>query len=615
MRQDFDNSHESTEASPLPCTTQAHEDDLRKENMDLKARLINLESRLDNLAVTLVQPESVASQLKEAEEDNTPASAFEASENLPAVTENDTTEQMRGVEYISSTQEPGGLLRNELHPFPPPLDSQSSTEVVTEIKVWLTLCEGACQKGDNDLTSKNGSTYNTWRFIIDDQQLIKVIEQTLGAYIEHMGLKRGNGNAYVKLQLGGEYNPVVLYWRLFTKLQASMSYEEHGRLYTRLCILLGYVRKYYPTMTQIQDEWDNDPGVQFKDLPVVFVAGTLFVANWFASDSLVVRKAPQVFKVSSVGIADEEFYVFGWVWDTNGSNSRPIRISYQFKIKPYRYAKPISQLPFYPIDYFKEDGRSGIDAIRCSRNYRSRRDLFQKFTSGIRAADTVLSYEGDVLQSNPTSEDSEDNMPGREVPMGPGMDRLVQVGVKQRNLRVNFSCIAILTREQIDGEIVVDIKNYVQKRTGPQCLGNRKAMSEPPICSCSLCEDANAKKWLESFDEETRVLVPWNDEVDVNDLLLAPRVFGFALSRKIWCQFELSKIKMVSVPYDPAFRRSLVLPDGVVESEFLDILHMVKYHTHVMGREPDKRIGDGVKGKGESLVLLFHGEYAPLSKR
>jgi hypothetical protein len=37
-------------------------------------------------------------------------------------------------------------------------------------------------------------------------------------------------------------------------------------------------------------------------------------------------------------------------------------------------------------------------------------------------------------------------------------------------------------------------------------------------------------------------LFPLEEKVDVNDLLLAPRVFGFALSRKIWCQFELNKI-------------------------------------------------------------------------
>lgn len=150
MKQGFDNSHESTEASPLPGTTQAHEVDLRKENTDLKARLINLESRLDNLAATLLQPESVASQLKEAEEDSTPTSAFEVSENLPAVIKNDTTEQLRGVKYISSTQEPGGLLKDEVHPFPPPLDAQSSAKVVTETKEWLTLREGASQKGDSN---------------------------------------------------------------------------------------------------------------------------------------------------------------------------------------------------------------------------------------------------------------------------------------------------------------------------------------------------------------------------------------------------------------------------------------------------------------------------------
>lgn len=209
-------------------------------------------------------------------------------------------------------------------------------------KECLTLFESASTRGDSESTSKSCVTYNIWSFYIADKELVNIIQRTLGAYFEHIGLKRGDKGIY--LQLVGEYNCLVLNWRLFIKLQESMSYEEHGRVYTRLCILLRYVRKYYPTMTQIQEDWESDSGVGFDNLPVCFVPGTLFVANWFASDSLVVRKAPQVFKVSSIGISDEggarSFRVFALIWDTNGTNARPVRISYYFNIKRYRYASP-----------------------------------------------------------------------------------------------------------------------------------------------------------------------------------------------------------------------------------------------------------------------------------
>ncbi|ROW07756.1 hypothetical protein VMCG_03439 [Cytospora schulzeri] len=339
-------------------------------------------------------------------------------------------------------------------------------------------------------------------------------------------------------------------------------------------------------MTEIEEEWENDPAVLFEDLPVVFTPGTLIVADWFTADSLDVPKSPQVFKISNYTITKREFWLDVWIWDSDGSNARPIRMLYRFKIESYRYAKPISQLPFYPVDFFKENGKSGLEAIRCSEQYRSRRFLFQKFTSGTREADKVLSYKDYVLQPKPPSEYvEEDDVPGSQghsVRMEPGVDRLIKV----------------------DGEIVIDIKNYKRKGTGLQYLGNRIALFLGPSCSCSLCVDENTKSWLESFDEAKSQP---QDELDVNDLLLAPRVFGYALSRKIWCQFELSKIQTVGVPYDPTFKNSLVLPDGVVESEFLDILHLVKYHTHVMGRNPDDRMGDSIKGKGESLILLFHG--------
>jgi hypothetical protein len=71
----------------------------------------------------------------------------------------------------------------------------------------------------------------------------------------------------------------------------------------------------------------------------------------------------------------------------------------------------------------------------------------------------------------------------------------------------------------------------------------------------------------------------------------------------------------MNVPYDPTLEKSLILPDGVEESEYQDILHMIKYHTHVMGKNPSERIGDGVQGKGEGLILLFHGKHTILGEK
>lgn len=403
--------------------------------MDLKARLIALENRLETLAGSLLESGRISSEVREVKEDNNSTIAvdtFEASSGSSASSEIDTIEQLRGIKYTSRVQEPGGFQKDEVHPHPPALNSQSSEEVDLHKKDWLTLVESASPEGDHDSRSNTRSMSNTWTFIIADKQLIKVIQETLGAYTEHMGSTRWDAK---ELTLTGDYNPLILNWRLFTKLQASMSFEEHGRLYTRLCILLGYIRKYCPTMTKLKEEWEKDPGVQFQDLPAVFIPGNLFVADWFGSDSFVVRKAPQVFKVSMVTSSsifrssNKDFNIFAWIWDSNGSSIRPIRTLYHFRIEPNKYAKPISQLPFYPIEFFEENGRFGLEAIRCSEQYHLRRELFQKFMSGTKEANTVLSYEGDVLQPRPLSEDSEDDMPGRHGRSR--MDRLVKVHMKR----------------------------------------------------------------------------------------------------------------------------------------------------------------------------------------
>lgn len=95
-----------------------------------------------------------------------------------------------------------------------------------------------------------------------------------------------------------------------------------------------------------------------------------------------------------------------------------------------------------------------------------------------------------------------------------------------------------------------------------------------------------------------------------NDLLLPPRVFGFALNRKGWCQFFLNRIHentMLEVSEDGAKVEGLVFPSKVKAEERRDIFKLVSSHARVISRTQDQRIADTIGGKGESLILLFHG--------
>lgn len=155
----------------------------------------------------------------------------------------------------------------------------------------------------------------------------------------------------------------------------------------------------------------------------------------------------------------------------------------------------------------------------------------------------------------------------------------------------------------MNNDIVIDARNYIRKGEGRRFLGNRPPNPFTAVCSCPLCQDSSTKQWLRSF--EIGQLSPPGD---VNDLLLAPRVLGFTLARKIWCQFALDKITTEVVENEGISDTDFILPEGLEKKDLEDITHMVKSHTQVMSQQPKDRIGDAIEGKGESLIFLFHGK-------
>lgn len=115
-------------------------------------------------------------------------------------------------------------------------------------------------------------------------------------------------------------------------------------------------------------------------------------------------------------------------------------------------------------------------------------------------------------------------------------------------------------------------------------------------------------------DIKSKVTRPSN----YNDLLLPPRLFGFALNRKEWGQFFLNDIERTEPAEMGEFEgemKGLILPDEVSKDEQRHIFTMVSNHWHVMAKPRSQRIADMIGGKGESLILLFHGMWSDLSKR
>ena len=122
------------------------------------------------------------------------------------------------------------------------------------------------------------------------------------------------------------------------------------------------------------------------------------------------------------------------------------------------------------------------------------------------------------------------------------------------------------------------------------------------ICTCSLCEDAATKEWAEAFNDGLDTLP------NTNDLLLAPRIFGYTLGKKLWCQFRIDRIRNITDYGKSGIGEALILPENMTEKEFSDIKGMIQNHSDAMSHPHNERFSDVIADKGESLILLFHGK-------
>ena len=149
------------------------------------------------------------------------------------------------------------------------------------------------------------------------------------------------------------------------------------------------------------------------------------------------------------------------------------------------------------------------------------------------------------------------------------------------------------------------MENYGRKGTGIRWMGALEPSDDTP-CNCDLCIDPETKRWQDDvFFKQS------NCSRSDNDMLLTPRLLGFSLGRKEWCQFWLSNITInqhISTETDEPGVEGIVLPETLSDEEKTDIYNMVLHHWDILARPRKKRVGDAIGGKGESLVLLFHGK-------
>ncbi|KAI9647993.1 hypothetical protein NHQ30_002621 [Ciborinia camelliae] len=423
--------------------------------------------------------------------------------------------------------------------------------------IWLKLTGNVDDVGLNS---------NSWTISIADPEILNLLKEILKDYIEHTGREKWDSKV---VSLSEVRNPIVMYWKKFLEKQSSLPAETNALLRHRFRILLDTHQNICPDLVKLQQFRDTYTTIKFNELDTLIIPGSLVVTNWSHSDSQDVHEAPQVLKVNDVQFgSDCSLIITAWLWDWDGKSL--VRNMYNFTIQPFDDNMAILNLPIYPVDFFTHGGKRGIDAIRIHEQYSrregkkivfNRRGLFRKYTIGHQRAGPVLRYCGDVI--------------------------------KLQNTGARFA--------KIDEEIVLDTENYVRRTGSPLLGGHAQALTR--ICQCSLCEDNTTTAWCTAMEKDGVF------QDDDNDLLLAPRVLGYALTGKMWCQFSLDKIATQEFKKNAEHEiyQKFVMPGNMERKELGYIQKLVAQHMNVMAQLPTRHIENTNIGKRDNLILLFHG--------
>ncbi|PKY00286.1 P-loop containing nucleoside triphosphate hydrolase protein [Aspergillus campestris IBT 28561] len=435
-----------------------------------------------------------------------------------------------------------------------------------------------------------GSNMDSWEIVLRDNKLRDCIAKVIAKYNGHIG---SNVWQESRVTLSSPFKALIFnHAELKIEAQStSLDPTTRGRLQ---CLLQVVEKIHDPVRWRIpklvDDLWNFR--IQYALLWTLFRPGSLVVGAWNSAHDL------QVFQVHDTSYSSKEktlyptdhvyarneLVITAWMWDWDGK--KIVRTMFDFRISEYSGDKPPAELKCYPVAFYDGEGHRGLEAIRGTSVYRDRRTNFLRYALDHRHLG-LQRYSGDLyggisaFQSNREKADM----------AAMGFRAALWPTVPPRVVK-------------IDEDIILDTVNYMRKGGGSRALNMFEPVSSAKFCHCQLCLNPETKRWRD--DTEAKVTRPFN----YNDLLLPPRLFGFALNWKEWGQFFLNDIERTEPAEMGEFEgemKGLVLPDEVSQNEQRHIFTMVSNHWHVMAKPRGQRIADMIGGKGESLILLFHG--------
>ncbi|KAJ4291004.1 hypothetical protein N0V90_010200 [Kalmusia sp. IMI 367209] len=322
--------------------------------------------------------------------------------------------------------------------------------------------------------------------------------------------------------------------------------------------------------------------IDYDSLIHLFVPGGYIVAFPFFN-------LPQLFQIDDANYEGKSASYVLTTWTFDWIGEKLDRVQYEFRIEKFHDEKRITDLPFYPVRFYEDgSGDNGISALRKKLKYRA--VLFRNLCS---QEARMFRYQGDALVLDRTLDRFHRTLE----------DTLFGL-IDEKKLRESMFSLKFISEDVI-------IDPYCFTRYGYQyaCIGDEMPVANSHAFDCKFCDTKARADWMRSFtndvDHTEHVLSPNRfDETSDQWLLLPARVLGFCLGLKFWAQFSVENLQGIDENDIGDLKEELVLPKDL-DIEVLE--KMFKYHSRSLSTATDRTMRDPISGKGDGLILLFHG--------
>ncbi|KAF1816127.1 P-loop containing nucleoside triphosphate hydrolase protein [Eremomyces bilateralis CBS 781.70] len=415
-----------------------------------------------------------------------------------------------------------------------------------------------------DSKDNEDETENRGQLEIFNKDLLELLKRVLSHHPTH----EFYGEC---VTLDSPFEPLVLNWdRLKTEADKEGSTENDKTARRALGMVLDRVRQNagdsrLNDFLRSREAVIRSNNITYDTLWTIFAPGTIIYGRPFLNqDQLFIVKDNSGPWPNS---DSKEWELECWTYDWNGRDFR--RRFLRLAFPTFNGSKPITALLYFPLSMAEDRDRIESRLIERGRRYR-------KYCTA-NAGERRFKYQGRAI-----------------------VDR---VGFLLGLDSDSDDAHALSKEALVNSDVMVDFESYYQH--GPQegYVGAIPIYELSYECTCTRCNGNRdlARTYHRAFDETAE-----EDEkewVDLQYMLLPPRVLGYILRDKRWAQLEIDNLQPVSDNGNAFEKRLHLKGDASLNGQETKQLLLNLVTTH--GQD---QLADLVADKGQGLVILLYGK-------